>query len=671
MKFRLAGAEAIAAMCLAMFPAAGRAQAPAPAPAPAQDQVAPSPTAQQVQPASSAQRPAGQVILHRSIDENGETKTDSGSAAPQPEVKTVAAPAADDAERRAVTFTELDLDVHLRPTEHHIAVRAILAVRNDGKAPLTRIPLQISSSLTWERIRVQGSDAAFTVATLNSDTDHTGQLHEASIPLATPLEPGARAQIDAYYSGDIVPDARRLLAIGAPDEAALHSDWDEIGAELTGLRGFGNVVWYPVSSVPAILGDGARVFDEIGEHKRRLVGARFQLECVVEYSGEQAPAVVMVNGRVAPITIVKGNGSDVPSVAQARIGPVTLGFEAPSLFVAARTAHPGPNLTLFTLPGDDAAVDAWMKAASDVTPFLKSWLGDHAQSQLTVLDLPDAHDAPFEAGSMLVAPIRAAAPEQLQGVMVHALAHAFIASSATAPAWLDEGLATFLGVLWTERQHGRDEALKSLEAARPALALVEPSSPGEGAGQPLALADSPAYYRTKAVYVLLMLRDIAGDEALRSALRDTALRNTLIAGSVPNAQAADAGKSGLHNQERRNHLEAQLAKAGDSRDLSWFFADWVDADKGLPDLAIESVFPTVATPDSYLVAVNVVNNGYAAAEVPITVRSHSTSVTERILIPARGKASRRILILGKPTEVQLNDGTVPETQASVHITSLD
>jgi hypothetical protein len=30
-----------------------------------------------------------------------------------------------------------------------------------------------------------------------------------------------------------------------------------------------------------------------------------------------------------------------------------------------------------------------------------------------------------------------------------------------------------------------------------------------------------------------------------------------------------------------------------------------------------------------------------------------------------------LLILGKPTEVQVNDGTIPETQASVHITRLE
>jgi hypothetical protein len=39
-------------------------------------------------------------------------------------------------------------------------------------------------------------------------------------------------------------------------------------------------------------------------------------------------------------------------------------------------------------------------------------------------------------------------------------------------------------------------------------------------------------------------------------------------------------------------------------------------------------------------------------------------------VPARGKAVQRILIQGKPTEVQVNDGTVPETQAAVHVTKL-
>jgi len=59
------------------------------------------------------------------------------------------------------------------------------------------------------------------------------------------------------------------------------------------------------------------------------------------------------------------------------------------------------------------------------------------------------------------------------------------------------------------------------------------------------------------------------------------------------------------------------------------------------------------------------------AEVPVTVRSASTSVTHRVRIPAHEKVTERILVQGKPTEVQVNDGTVPETQASIHVTKLD
>jgi hypothetical protein len=218
-----------------------------------------------------------------------------------------------------------------------------------------------------------------------------------------------------------------------------------------------------------------------------------------------------------------------------------------------------------------------------------------------------------------------------------------------------------MGTLWVEKQHGRDQALGTLEAARPALALAEPASPGESAGQPLALAISPVYYRTKAAYVLWMLRDLAGDPAL-----SVALRAYDPAAGVP---APDASKS-FGKDAGRSSFEKLLEQSGTRRDLAWFFADWVDADKGLPDLSIGGVFPTSTSAGNWLVAVTVANNGYAAAEVPVTVRSDAASVTQRVLVPARGKAVQRILIQGKPTEVQVNDGAVPETQASVHVTKL-
>jgi hypothetical protein len=172
---------------------------------------------------------------------------------------------------------------------------------------------------------VAGKDGPFSVATLNSDADHTGQLHEATVSLSQPLPPGATLQIDATYSGPIASSAQRLLAIGAPEDVALNSDWDRIGVPFTGLRGFGNVVWYPVSSVPVILGDGARLFDEIGEHKLRLDGAHFRLRLTVEYPHGQAPTIALINGRPSPLAVTDASSltDEVAGVATTDTGVTT------------------------------------------------------------------------------------------------------------------------------------------------------------------------------------------------------------------------------------------------------------------------------------------------------------------------------------------------------------
>jgi len=607
------------------------------------------PPAQQPTPAPD-QQPRGKVIFSRSIDENGETNSQAGPAAP-PLAKV---PVAQDTERQAITFTAFDMDVHLHPSEQSIAVRALITVRNDGKAPLARIPLQLSSTLNWERIRVLGHDATFQVATLNSDADHTGQLHEAAVPLQSALAPGQSLQLDVTYSGTIAQSAQRLLAIGTPQDVALHSDWDGISLPFTGLRGFGNVVWYPVSSVPVILGDGARLFDEMGEHKLRMSGAQFSLHLTVEYPHGQPPNVALINGHPASLTVTDSKEPEVEGVATAGIEKSTLGFEAPSLFVATRTQHNATNTTLWTLPIDEAAVESWTASTTVVTPFLQGWLGQQPRSQLVILDLPDPDDAPFETGALLATSVREAPPEQLQNILAHALTHAWMQSPR---AWLSEGVAHFMGTLWVERQRGRTRALEELEANRPALALTEPASPGISAGQPLALATNPIYYRTKATYVFWMLRDLAGDAPLSAALRAY-------------DPAADASKGYLHDQGPGT-FEKLLEQASIRRDLSWFFNDWVDADNGLPDLSIDTVFPAPAGTGNWLVAVNISNAGYPAAEVPVTVRSDNNTVTQRVVVPGHGKTVQRILILGKPTEVQVNDGTVPETQASIHIKKLE
>jgi hypothetical protein len=638
-------------------------------------------TPQSTAPPDQSTEHHSQVIFSRSADENGQATPTISPATVKTGGQAVSAPVATDNEREAVTFTAFDLDVHLHLDERQISVRALVTVRNDGQLSLAHIPLQISSSLAWERIRIGGHDTAFTVATLNSDVDHTGQLHEAAVPLAQPLAPGRTLELDATYSGVIELNARRLTAIGTPDETAFHSDWDRIGDDFTGLRGFGNVVWYPASSVPVILGDGARVFDEMGEHKLRMSAARFRLRLAAEFPHGHPPTVALINGHLTPLAVTDAPtaGAEISGVATAAIDSAYLGFEAPSLFLAARTQKHAENTVIFALPADEPAVEDWSASAAAVTPFLQGWLGPKPRSELAILDLSDADDAPFETGSLLATDIHQATSEQLDGVLAHALTHAWMDSPR---AWLSEGVARFMGTLWMEHENGRQKALEAIESGRAALALAEPASPGVGSGQPLGQAIAPVYYREKATYVFWMLRDLIGDRVLSVALRTYSPAADVAVGHGEKPELEKLIEQARNFTDQGNQDTASIssndsnrslspgAEPDERRDLSWFFTDWVDADRGLPDIAIDSVFVAAAQAGNWLATINLSNSGYAAAEVPVTLRSIETSVTERILVPARGKTVQRILIHGKPTEVQANDGTVPETEASIHVKTL-
>ena len=79
-----------------------------------------------------------------------------------------------------------------------------------------------------------------------------------------------------------------------------------------------------------------------------------------------------------------------------------------------------------------------------------------------------------------------------------------------------------------------------------------------------------------------------------------------------------------------------------------------------------SVYPSREAHQTVLVAIEIVNDGYAEAEVPVTVKGVDSSVTQRVRVPAHGRITYRITFQENPTEVDLNDGTVPEVEASIH-----
>jgi hypothetical protein len=521
-------------------------------------------------------------------------------------------------------------------------VRARILLHNDSASPLERLVLQVSSSLQWTGVRVADAPATFQQQLVNSDIDHTGALREAIIPLAHPLAPQQNVAVDLTYEGTAALSATRLEQIGTPSEIAESSDWDRISDEFIGLRGFGNVAWYPIASVPVALGDGARFFTEAAAERQRQSQATVTMRVTEEFFGE-APNLAVLDGE--PVTVTPTSrpvATSIPGIVTCTLPPTRLGFASPSLFLVTRTAREGNGVKVFARTEDVANAQAYMSAATMVAPLINRWLGE-PRGVLTIVDLPEQGDSPFEDGDVLFTDVRATEPDKLTAVLIHSLTHLYFRSPY---AWLQEGVPSFMGSLWLEQSRGRDIAIQQLDNSRGALSLAEPGDAASATidRQALLVARDPVYYRTKATYVLWMLRELAGHEALARALLSY----------QPGSDTAGYG------------FEQVLERAS-GKDLKWFFEDWVYHDRGLPDLSITGVYPNKANmPGSYIVAVDVSNSGTAEAQVPVSVSSSIAKVTEMLRIPAKSRISHRFVLQGQPAEVAVNDGTVPEVEASVH-----
>jgi len=617
-------------------------------------------TAQETPPANEPAAPHGKVLFSRDQD-SPEVKVPEDK---EKQPVNQAAVDVSDAERTSLTFTSYDFDVHVTPAESRLAVHSRFGVKNSGKEPLKRLVFQISSALSWEsfgaQIDGQVTPLTFTHHVIDTDADHTGKATEAVVSLPQPLQAGASLMLSGFYSGEVVQSAERLERIVAPLDQAANADWDQVSAERTALRGFGNVLWYPTAAAPVFLGDGAKLFQSVGLNKLQQADATIRMRLTVEYVGD-APDAAFFCGRREQLKKVSENQNlpvaESPGVATAEFSERPLGFRSPSLFITDRAGTVTDNNLISAVTDHYDALPSYGAASTKAQPLLAEWLG---AGPLNLLNILDHEGQPFEDDALLVVPMRAAAPEVLTPSLVHSLSHAWFSSSHV---WLDEGTAQFLSLLWIEQSQGREVAVKQLQQEANTLALAEPapvassvaaSSADRPVGQSLILASDDVYYRTKASAVLWMLRSLVGDDALKHAL-----------------QAYRTDKMDSDPKEFQRVLE-KTAK----RDLAWFFDDWVYRDRGLPDLSIANVTPRALDKigdkgKGYLVSVEVKNDGDAAAEVPVTVRSGELTSTQRLRIPGRSSASTRVVFEGTPDEVIVNDGTVPEIAASIHTKQIE
>jgi hypothetical protein len=411
------------------------------------------------------------------------------------------------------------------------------------------------------------------------------------------------------------------------------------------------VEWYPVAAPAVFLGDGAKLFQAVGQTKLRQSEVTIRLRLTVEYLGE-APKLAYFCGRTEPLVAVSENADEAvasaPGIASVEFPARALGFRVPSLFVtndALKMADGVGSIAVVTEQND--ALTRYAATAGQIQPLMTEWIGE---SPLTPLNILDHAGQPFEDDALLVMPMTATDTQAIASALVHSLTHAWFYSSHV---WLNEGVAQLMSYLWVERTQGRDVVLAQMQQAAVALALVEPAA-GTSGGQSLVGASDEVYYRTKAGAVLWMLRSIAGEDALKQALH---------------LYVREGAKKDGDGKEFQRELEQTSHK-----DLGWFFEDWVYRDRGLPDLSIANVNPRELTVrdgrGGWLVAVEVHNAGDAAVEVPVTVRSGTLTATERIRVLGGASSSTRILFEGEPTEVVVNDGTVPEVGQSLHVVQL-
>jgi hypothetical protein len=230
--------------------------------------------------------------------------------------------------------------------------------------------------------------------------------------------------------------------------------------------------------------------------------------------------------------------------------------------------------------------------------------------------------------------------------------------------WIYEGVAGFAQALVRERADGRDAAVAWMQQQRDALVeeetenmrmakLATPEKPFSDATTSLAAGADEVLYRTKAMYVWWMLRDMLGEGTVTRAI----------------AKYDPAADKEPRYMQRLLEQQAQADHVVSKFPLEQFFDDWVYRDRGLPDFTITSTYARkmLAAPggDNFLVTVTVKNLGNAGAEVPVAVTSgEKERITRRVAVPARSEASVRIPLVNPPDRAIVNDGSVPESDLS-------
>ena len=542
-------------------------------------------------------------------------------------------------DREAFTIAKYDLVITLEPQQQRLGARGKITLRNDSTHPQKIAALQISSSLNWRSIRVDGKAVQYVSQPYMSDIDHTGALSEAIVTLPAEVKPKDSVELEIGYEGVIPRDTTRLTRVGVPNDIAKHSSWDQISPSFTAVRGAGYVAWYPIATESADFSEGNSLFEVTDRCRAREAGSEFKARIVASgVTGETPRFMICSPGSQSGIETLGRTQQVSAECSWTQLGTVT-----PTFALADYQDHSKPPFYLFSFSGHEAGVATYSNALEPAMKFVSGWFGP-PNAPIAIADFADPHSAPFESGTLLMASM-AADDSKLAGInLVHELVHSALPSSRP---WVYEGLAHFAEAMYRQQQGGRQAALDFLGLHRAAFLDSEKevaAAPQKNAGQPLATTFDETYYRSKAAYVWWMLRDMVGDDVLKQAI----------------------AKYRAEDDKDPKYVE-QLVEAAAKRDLGWFFDDWVYQDRGLPDLRVQSAHPWKTEKDVQFITVTLENLGNAGAEVPFTIVFEGGEITKRIEVRAKGTATTRVEMPQPASEIAVNDGSVPESDLTNNV----
>lgn len=536
-------------------------------------------------------------------------------------------------DREAFAFTHYNLEARVEPAQHRLGVRGKITLRNDSDAAQKNAVLQISSTLNWLTIQIANKPAQFLTQTYTSDIDHNGTLSEAIVTLPKPIEPKATITLEVGYEGVVLQDATRLTRIGAPVDDAKHSDWDQISSSFTGVRGIGNVAWYPIATDSASLSEGDSLQETVRRWKRREADS----EMVVNFSrlAEQSTPVLLCGDDKPP----NQSGGNRQCVYR------NLDSDVPFFAISEFQSMDRAAARIFFLSGHNSQADECGMAVDEAAEFTEKWLPARPSAMAEIIELADAKAAPFESGGVLLMPFSG----DDSSYLLSATAVLTQTMFRSPRAWIRDGLARFAQASFIQEKEGHDAAIEYLRGHRQALLeSARPVAATDQAARSLINSDDDFFIQAKAMNVWWMLRDIVGDAALKAALRD---------------YKSDEDKSPQYVQK--------LIQTEAHKDLEWFFDDWVYRDHGLPDFRIVSVYPRELVNGGYMVTVTVENRGAAGAEIPVSLHMANGESSERLIVPAKSTASVRIVCPSLPRQATVNDGSVPESDESNNVYKIE